>query len=136
MNCEFDRYVVQDPRQVLKEELEEKSTGNSDNADTSFLKQAIEMLGNNMSTAESGMIVTRGDFSSWKMGSLEGLKDPILRNKCVRTILASERRRIEKGMVDIAGTDSQPEINLCLIKTFLSEKLNVLSAASAKVGSN
>lgn len=124
--------MVQDPRQVLKEELEAKS----DSSDVSYLKQAVDMLGSSTNAAESGMIITRGDVSSWKMGSLDGLKDPSLRNKCIQTILSSERRKIEKGMVDIAGTDSQPEIDLCLIRTFLSEKLNVLSAASVKMGSN
>lgn len=130
VNCAFDRYVVLDPLSILKSELAVRITENSD---ISYLKDAVSILESG-STSKASMIINRNEVGTWTLGSLDSINDRNQKNNCIQIIIASEMKRMELGLVDISASKIvQPEFNPCILRTFISEKINVLKAASIQL---
>ena len=141
VDCAFDRYVVLDPLSALKSELTLQISKIDDNQTLIGLLKIVEiaLIGNGDKATPSGsntephrasLIVNRNAFSSWELGALKLLKgDDQL--KCIGIILASEMRRLTVGLSDIPDQEAMPEFNPCIVRTFLKEKINVLTVASA-----
>lgn len=143
VNCAFDRYVVLDPLSVLRTELSVKTTENIEISEMKFLKECIDALvkesGSEVSissaapTSKPSLIMNRNEIGTWTVGALNALKDSEARNRCMQIIIASEIKRMEIGLVEISTAAAQPEVNPCILRTFLSEKIKVLNAASTQI---
>ena len=141
VNCAFDRYVVLDPLSALKAELTLQISESGSSPTLVDLLKSVEMAlvgnvdnvtstGNDTDAQRASLIVNRNAAASWDLGALKFIKgaDQL---KCIGIILTSERRRLNLGLSDIPNQEAMPEFNPCIVRTFLSEKINVLNVASA-----
>jgi hypothetical protein len=143
VDCAFDRYVVLDPLCVLQAELVVKTAENSEISQIKFLKECVDQLAkesmsevrdsSQASTPKSSMILNRNEIGTWTVGALDSLEDKKIRNRCMQIIIASEIQRMKTGLENISTAISQPEVNPCILRTFLSEKIKVLNAASTQI---
>jgi hypothetical protein len=143
VDCAFDRYVVLDPLCVLQAELVVKTAENSEISQIKFLKECVDQLAkesmsevrdsSQASTPKSSMILNRNEIGTWTVGALDSLGDKKVRNRCMQIIIASEIQRMKTGLENISSAIAQPEVNPCILRTFLSEKIKVLNAASTQI---
>ena len=144
VDCAFDRYVVLDPLSVLEAELAVKTAENSEISQIKFLKECVDQLvkesgsevrdSNRASTSKFSMIMNRNEIGTWTVGALDSIKDKETRNRCMQIIITSEIQRMKIGLENISTAIVQPEVNPCILRTFLSEKIKVLNAASTQIG--
>jgi hypothetical protein len=134
VDCAFDRYVVQDPLSVLRKVIDSriKNDGNSD-INLINLQIIFEKFVEGKTLSTSSFIITRDDISTWKIDSLEDL-ELTEKKKLMKFLFQSEITRIETGMKKLnelfSGLDINKEkINPCVIKTFLTQKVDVLNCA-------
>lgn len=143
VNCAFDRYVVLDPLYALKLELTLQIKDSEGNKALSDLLKVVETavaghednatsLGNDTNVHRASLVVNRNAASSWDLGALKFIKGTD-QQKCIGIILASEIKRLNLGLNDIPNQEAMPEFNPCIVRTFLTEKIKVLIAASVLI---
>lgn len=109
-----------------------------------FIKECVEQLlkesGSEVrdfsqaSTSKFSLILNRNEIDTWTIGALNSLKDKETRNRCMQIIIESEISTMMAGLAEISSATAQPEVNPCILRTFLSEKIKVLNAASTQIG--
>jgi hypothetical protein len=120
-----------------------KIAESSEISQINFLKECVDQLAkesrseirdsSQASTSKSSMILNRNEIGTWTVGALDALKDKETRNRCMQIIIASEIQRMKIGLENISTAIAQPEVNPCILRTFLSEKTKVLKAALSQI---
>jgi hypothetical protein len=133
VDCAFDRYVVQEPLSVLRKELDSRVKNNADDSSLKNLQIIFEKFVEGKTLSTSSLIITRNDMSTWTVDSLEEL-ELTEKKKLMKLLFQSEILRVETGMLKLnelfSGLDVDKEkINPCVIKTFLTQKIEVLNCA-------
>ena len=133
MNCAFDRYVVLDPISVLKKEISENNSQKSA-SELSELKIAVEILEKEFVVGPKSIIINRKEESSWNLEGLGSIANSSQKKICIQTIISSECIRMERSLAEMsAGNVPMLELNPCVLRTFLAQKIDVLKAATSSI---
>ena len=135
MGCLFDRYVVLDPISILKNEMMNNSQNQKfDQREFIELQSAIMILEKESKGTESSksIIIKRNEVSTWEISVLGSIVEKLQQKICLQIILKNEKSRLESSLTTmLAENILSPELNPCVLRTFLAQKIDVLDAASA-----
>ena len=137
VGCLFDRFVVLDPILILKKEIMNNSqTQNINERELRELQSAMIILEKESTSIESSksIIVNRNEVLNWDISVLGSVVDKFQQKICLQVILKNEKSRIESSLnAMLAENILSPELNPCVLRTFLAQKIDVLEAASASL---
>lgn len=134
VDCAFDRYVIQDPLSVLREEMDTRiKDDNNIDSDFKNIQSIFQKYVEGKVLSTTSFIITRDDMSTWKVDSLQEM-DSIEKKKMMKFLFESEILRIQTGLTELDGLFLRKDIdtesfNPCVLKTFLTQKIEVLNCA-------
>ena len=133
VNCAFDRYVILDPISVLKKEILE-NTQNISQSELSELKLSLGILEKEFLGGPKSIIINRKEEPSWNLEGLGSIANSAQKKICLKTILNSEKIRMEESLaVMSSGNVPETELNPCVLRTFLAQKIDVLKAVTSSI---
>lgn len=136
MNNIHDRYVVIDPVSILKKELINNNENSFSGNELEDLQSALILLEKESvgSGPSKSMIINRNDKSSWEISVLGIPLNSLQQRICLKTIISYEKSRIENSLnAMIVENTLSPELNPCVLRTFLAQKIDVLKSASVSI---
>ena len=117
----------------MKKEIIE-NTQNISQSELSELKLSLGILEKEFLGGPKSIIINRKEEASWNLEGLGSVANSSQKKICLKTILNSEKIRMEESLaVMSSGNVPETELNPCVLRTFLAQKIDVLKAVTSSI---